>query len=472
MLAQLQTSSGTVLSDEAVRRLQASFNGQVIGPGDQEYDGARKIRAANFDTFPALVARPADVIDVIRAVNFARQNQVAVAVRSGGHSFAGYSTVNGGLVIDLSAMKDIAIDPERRVARVQPGLTWAEYAVEANKYGLATSSGDVGSVGVGGLIMGGGIGWMVRKHGLTIDHLISVDLVTADGRFVTASADENPELFWAVRGGGGNFGIATSFELQLHPAGTILGGAVFYSGADGKQVLREYARYANEAPDELSTQALMLTAPPLPFIPQELHGTPVILVVIAYNGDLQEGERVVAPLRSLATPIADFVGPMPYPAMFEIYEEATIRGRGEEVRSTYLDSVDDALIDTILEHFSQASSPLNAVQWRVLGGAMGRVAAEATAFAHRDKRYMVTLIANWLMPDDAQPHLEWLERFWTAVRPFGAGVYVNFLGLEGEARIREAYKPETYRRLAEVKRRYDPTNFLRLNQNVKPLVYV
>jgi FAD/FMN-containing dehydrogenase len=459
------------LAESPVQQLAARLAGELILPTDEAYEEARKIRAGNFDKFPALVVRPADVIDVIRAVNFARENDLTVAVRSGGHSFAGYSTVEGGLVIDLSSMKDISIDPERRVARVQPGLTWAEYAAEANKYGLATSSGDVGSVGVGGLIMGGGIGWMVRKHGLTIDHLISVDIVTADGRFVTASADENPDLFWAVRGGGGNFGIATSFELQLYPAGTILGGAVIYSAADGKEVLREYLRYANEAPDELSTQALMLAAaPPLPFIPEHLHGSPIILISVVYNGDLEEGERVLAPLRSLATPIADLVGPMPYPAQFELYHEATIRGRGEELRSTYLYEVKDELIDIVLERLYQATSPLNAVQWRVLGGAMARVPADATAFAHRDKPYMVTLIANWLDVPESQPHLAWLEQFWAAVQPYGAGVYVNFLGLEGEDRIREAYKPATYERLAEVKRRYDPTNFFRLNQNVKPKV--
>ncbi len=468
MLVQTRASSGPALSESVVERLRRGFVGQVIGPGDPAYDEARKIRAANFDKFPALVARPADEIDVIRAVTFAREHQLTVAVRSGGHSFAGYSTVEGGLVIDLSGLKAIAIDPERRVARVQPGLTWAEYAAEAHKYGLATSSGDVGSVGVGGLIMGGGIGWMVRKHGLTIDHLLSVDVVTADGRLVTASADEKPDLFWAVRGGGGNVGIATSFELQLYPAGTILGGAVFYAAADGKAVLREYLRYAHAAPDELSTQAMMMYAPPLPVIPRELHGAPVIGLLVAYNGDQAEGERVLAPLRSLAAPLLDLIGPMPYPALFAITEEATIKGRGEELRSTYLHAADDALLDTVLEHFLQATSPLSAVQWRVLGGAMARVPADATAFAHRDKPYMVTLIANWLNPRDSRPHLEWLERFWSAVRPFGAGVYVNFLGIEGEARIREAYSPATYRRLAGVKRRYDPTNFFRLNQNVTP----
>ena len=468
MLVQTRASSGPALSESVVERLRRGFVGQVIGPGDPDYDAARKIRAANFDKFPALVARPADEIDVIRAVKFAREHRLAVAVRSGGHSFAGYSTVEGGLVIDLSGMKAITIDPERRVARVQPGLTWAEYAAAAHEYGLATSSGDVGSVGVGGLIMGGGIGWMVRKHGLTIDHLLSVDVVTADGRLVTASADEHPDLFWAVRGGGGNAGIATAFELQLHPAGTILGGAVFYAAADGQTVLREYLRYAHAAPDELSTQAMMMYAPPLPFIPQHLHGAPVIALLVAYNGDLAEGERVLAPLRSLANPLLDLIGPMPYPALFEITKEATIKGRGEELRSTYLHAVDDALLDTVLEHFLQATSPLNLVQWRVLGGAMARVPADATAFAHRDKPYMVTLIANWLDPRDSRPHLAWLERFWAAVRPFGSGVYVNFLGVEGEARIREAYPPETYRRLAAVKRRYDPTNFFRLNQNVTP----
>jgi FAD/FMN-containing dehydrogenase len=462
LLVQTPAPSGPALSEPVVDRLRRGFVGRVIGPGDPDYDAARKLRAAHFDKFPALVARPADEIDVSRAVRFAREHRLTVAGRSGGHSFAGYSTVAGGLVTDLSGLKATAIDPARRVARVRPGSTWAEYAAAAHAYGLATSSGAVGG---GGLIMGGGIGWMVRKHGLTIDHLLSVDVVTADGRLVTAGADAHPDLFWAVRGGG-NAGIATAFELQLHPAGTILGGAGFYAAADAR---RSCARsYAHAAPDELSTQAMMMYAPPLPFIPQELHGAPVIALLVAYSGDPAEGERVLAPLRALATPLRDLIGPMPYPARFEITKEATSKGRGEALRSTYLHAVDDALLDTVLEHFLQAPSPLNLVQWRVLGGAMARVPADATAFAHRDKPYMVTLIANWLDARDSRPHLAWLERFRAAVRPFGAGVYVNFLGIEGEARIREAYPPAPYRRLAAVKQRYDPTDFFHLNQNVTP----
>src|SRR5581483_7961134 len=417
---------------------------------------------------PGLIVRAADAIDVIRAVNFAREQDLTLAVRSGGHSIAGHSAVDGGLMLDLSAMKGMHVDPERGVARVQPGVTWGEYARQAQEYGLATSSGDVATVGVGGLALGGGIGWMVRKYGLTIDHLLSVDVVTADGRLLTASETEHPDLFWGLRGGGGNFGIATSFELKLRPAGTVLGGAVFYSTERTQDVLRAYAAYASQAPDELTTITTVMPAPPLPFIPAALHGTPVIAVAVCYVGDLEVGQRVVAPLRALETPIADVIGPMPYPGMFALTEAATVKGWQHADRSAYLRTLDGDVLDAIAEYGQRPTSPASLAQVRVLGGAMARVPADATAFAHRDKPYMLTIINMWEPGLDPEPHRAWTKDFWRAVRPRAEGVYVNFLEDEGDARVREAYTPATYARLVALKQQYDPTNFFRLNQNIRP----
>ena len=466
-----------VVSDEAweedLSDVRARLQGELIGPGDRDYGNARAAWNGMADGRPALIARCADALDVGVALGFARAQGLPVAVRSGGHSIAGHSTCVGGLVIDLSRMKGIEIDTARRVARVEPGLTWGEVAAATQPHGLAITSGDTASVGVGGLALGGGIGWMVRKHGLAIDNLRSVELVTADGQFVSANASENTELFWGLRGGGGNFGVATSFEFDLHPVGTVLGGGVFYAAtnaAETEDILRAYARLAAAAPDELSTQALLTTAPPAPFIPQEWQGRPVVAIAVCYTGDPAEGEQIVAPLRRLATPIADVVAPMPYPAIFSLTAIGEIPGLRHHVRSAFLERLDEGALHALVTAAAETMSPETLVQLRVLGGAMGRVASEATAFAHRDKGYMV-MVTNFGpgLVDDTQRHAR-TERMWEAIEPYAAGVYVNFLGNEGDGRIRAAYPPATYARLAALKARYDPTNLFRLNQNIVPAV--
>lgn len=304
------------LEKTSIEALKASLQGEVVLPGDESYDSLRRVWHGMIDCNPALIVRCASAADVIAAINFARERGIEMAARSGGHSMAGYGTSEGGMVIDLSDMKAIAIDPLRCTARIEPGLTWGEVANALQPYGLALTSGDVATAGVGGLLLGGGIGWMVRKYGLAIDRLRAVELATAGGQLVRASADENSELFWGLRGGGGNFGVATAFEVNLHPGGTILGGAVFYEATEAERILKDYARIASEAPDELSTQAILVLAPPMPFIPPEKQGIPVVGILVCYTGDLVEGERIVAPLRQLATPIADLISPMPYPAIF------------------------------------------------------------------------------------------------------------------------------------------------------------
>lgn len=470
MTQRTETLADRTWDDAAVERLRASLDGELITPEADAYEQARRVWNGLVDRYPALIVRAATAADVAQAVGFARAHRLPLAVRSGGHSMAGHGTVDHGLVLDLAGMKALRIDPERRLARAEPGLTWGEYAQQADAYGLATTSGDMGTVGIGGLALGGGIGWFVRRYGLTIDNLQAVELVTADGRLVRASAEEHPDLFWAVRGGGGNFGVATAFEFRLHPAGTILGGAVFYPLERLHEVLSAYVRLAVAAPDELTSMAMIMPAPAAPFMPAEVQGTPVLAIMACYAGDLAAGERVLAPLRALDTPIVDVIGPMPYPGMFALTAEAAPAGILHEIRSTYLRALDDELLATIVAHSRAMTVPAGGVQLRVLGGAMARVPAEATAFAHRDKPFLLSVIGAWVDPAETARHQSWVQGFWRALRPHAAGVYVNFLEDEGDGRVRDAYPPATYERLAVIKRRYDPDNLFRLNQNIRPWV--
>jgi FAD/FMN-containing dehydrogenase len=439
-------------------------------PGDDDYVEAQTVWNGAIDRHPALIVRCLNTSDVITAVTFAREHHLLVSVRSGGHSMAGFGTNNGGMVIDLSRMRAITIDLAQRTARIEPGLTWSEVARAAHRYGLALTSGDTGSVGVGGLLLGGGMGWMVRKYGLTIDRLRAVELVTADGQFLRASADQYADLFWGLRGGGGNFGVATAFEVDLHMAGMVLGGAVFYNAADADRLLRAYAHYAAEAPEELTTNGMLLSAPRAPFIPQAYQGKPVFMIQMCYTGDLAEGEQVIAPLRSLGIPIADIVAPMPYPAMFTLTEEATIPGLAHDERSLLLRTLDGDALHTLVQEALVFMAPGMIVQLRVLGGAMSQVPRDATAFAHRDAQAMI--MVGYMQPKSLQTtylHAS-MEQMWQAIRPYATGAYVNFLADEGEERVHDAYPPATYARLVALKNRYDPTNLFHLNQNIKPTI--
>jgi FAD/FMN-containing dehydrogenase len=456
--------------DRAVKKLTSNLRGDVILPGDAAYETERKIWSANFDRYPAAIVRCVDAEDVRIAVNFAREQGMILSVRSGGHSIAGYSTNDGGLVIDLSNLRKITIDPVSHTARLEPGLTWGEVSNALQPFGLAMTAGNVASVGVGGLLLGGGVGWMVRAYGLSIDRVRSVELVTADGQMLRASADENPELFWGLRGGGGNFGIATAFEVDLHPGGTVLGGIVFYEATEAERILKEYARLAVAAPDELSTQAMLALAPPAPFIPPEKQGTPIVGILVCYTGDLSEGERVVAPLRQLATPIADLIGPMPYPQIFALTEVGEVRGLQHHGRSQFFETFTDEMLHTLVEASQSVMSPETIVSLWVLGGAMSRIPIEATAFAHRDKQGMV-LITHFapLSADTASLHAR-TQHIFQALMPYANGVYVGFVADEGKQRVHDFYPPATYDRLVALKNQYDPTNLFGQNQNIKPNV--
>ncbi len=447
----------------SISELRAVLNGRVIAPDDVGYDEARTVFYGGIDRRPAVIIRVASAADVSQVVSLARETGLELAVRGGGHSLAGYSVSDGGIVLDLSDMKALQIDTEQRTAWAETGLTAGEYTTVAGTHGLATGFGDTGSVGIGGITLGGGVGYLVRKYGLTIDDLLAAEVVTADGELLHADAGTHPDLFWAIRGGGGNFGVATRFRFRLHEVDTIVGGMLLLPAT--QDVIASFVAEAETAPEELSAIANIMPAPPMPFVPAEHHGRLVIMAMLVYAGELEAGERAMAPFRALATPLADTIGPKPYPEMYE----PTGPGPDEEVaRSLFIDSVDSRVAETIVEHLHASTAPLAVAQLRVLGEAMARVPAEATAFAHRKRRIMVALAAVYEHREEEAVHEDWVTGFAAALGQGGAGVYANFLGDEGEARVREAYPGSTWDRLAAIKGRYDPTNLFRLNQNIAP----
>jgi FAD/FMN-containing dehydrogenase len=447
---------------------EAGLRGSIVFPGSPDYDLARQVNHANADGRPALIVRAADASDVADTVDLARESGLTLSVRGGGHSLAGYGTNDGGIVLDLGPMKGLHIDPERRLAWAQPGLTAKEYSVAAAAHGLATPFGDTGSVGIAGLTLGGGIGWLVRKFGLAIDALVAVEIVTADGRQVTASADSHPDLFWAVRGGGGNFGVVTRFQFKLYPVGEILGGALFMPAT--RDVLRSLVPIAASAPEELTTISFMIALPPAPFVPAELVGTISIAIMFVWSGDPAAGQAALQPFRDVASPLVELAMPMPYPGIYQMLESAEMRSLAVH-RSRFLSTLDDDAVDAILAAMAEPSSPMAMIQMRVLGGQMARVGATETAFAHRDAAVMALIITLYDDPSTEAAHVAWTEALHEKLATNDVGVYSNFLDAEGEERIRAAYPAGTYERLADVKRRYDPANLFHLNQNIRPATH-
>ena len=437
--------------------------GRVIVPDDADYDEARQLFYGGMDPRPAAIVRAADADDVVRAIRVARETGVELAVRSGGHSLAGHSVVDDGFVIDLAEIRSLDIDADGRTAWTGAGLTAKEYSVAANAQGLATGFGDAGSVGIGGITLGGGVGFLIRKHGLTIDSLLAAELVTADGDVVHVDAGSHPDLFWAIRGGGGNFGVATRFHFRLHEVGTVVGGLMIQPATPDS--IASFVDATREAPEELTAIANVMTAPPMPFIPEDRVGTPVLFSLIVFAGDLDEGERAVGVLRDVAEPIADMTRRMPYPEIYLPEEEGF--HPIDVVRTLFLDAFDRGTAETILDHVSASTGTMAVGQLRVLGGEMARIPNDATAFAHRDRAMMAGCAAIFEDVEERPVHAAWLDRFVAALGP-GPGAYVNFLTDEGEARVREAYPGPTWDRLRDIKRRYDPTNLFRHNQNIPP----
>jgi FAD/FMN-containing dehydrogenase len=460
----------TAIADGSIAELADAVRGEVVRPADPGYDEARAIWNGAHDARPALIVRCAGVSDVMRAVEFARSEQLLVAVRGGGHSIPGFSTCDDGIVIDLSPMKGVRVDPKAGIASAQPGLTWSEFDRETQAFGLAVTGGLVSSTGVAGFTLGGGIGWLMRKHGLTCDNLVGADVVTADGSLVRASEQENAELFWGLRGGGGNFGIVTAFDLRVHPVGpTVLAGPMFYPGELAGDILRFYREWAPQAPEELTTMVSLATAPPVPFLPEEWHGRGVVVLPTLYAGSVEAGERAVAPLRELGEPIADLIGPMPYVAMQSLLDPLWGRGAHNYFKAGWLRGLDDAAIETLVAHHAGVSSPKSEIHIHQMGGAVAGVPAERTAFGDRSAPFLMNIIASTFTADGYEDAVGWAQALHGAMGPaLTGGTYVNFLSAEGEQRVQDAYGAQKFARLQALKNEYDPTNLFRLNQNIPP----
>ncbi len=443
---------------------EIALKGRVIRPNDAEYDQARTVFLGGFDSRPALIAKPIDTSDVARVIAYARERDLPFSVRSGGHSGAGHCTNDGGIVLDLRDMKALEVDVASRTAWAETGLSAGEYSTTVGAHGLATGFGDTGSVGIGGITLAGGIGYLARKHGMTIDSVLAAHVVTANGETLHVNAQSHPDLFWALRGGGGNFGIVTRFQYTLQPVDQVVGGMLMLPATP--EVIVGAIEASDAAPEELTTIVNVMPAPPMPFVPKEHHGRLVAMILLCFAGGAEAGARAIAPLRALATPLVDMVRPMRYPEIYppedESYHPKAV------ARTLFIDHVDRSVATTIVDYLQRSDASLRVAQLRVLGGAMARVPADATAFAHRTSRILVNVAAFYDGPDDRPRRDAWVKEFSAALHQRDAGAYVAFLANEGEARVRAAYPGSTWDRLEAVKARYDPDNLFRLNQNVAP----
>ena len=458
------TSDGDdrIIEEAVVQEFGANLRGPLLRPGDDGYDQARKVWNGMIDRRPALIARCAGVADVMTAVRFARTNGVLVSVKGGGHNITGNAVCEGGVMIDLSPMKSVRVDPIKRIARAEAGLTWGEYNGETQAFGLATTGGVVSTTGIAGLTLGGGLGWMMGKHGLSCDNLLSADLLTAEGKFVTVSADEHPDLFWGLRGGGGNFGVVTSFEYQLHPVGPVLAGMVVHPMTKAKEVLRFYRDFCRICPDEMLSAAALMTS---------ADGAPVAAIVAAYIGDAASGEAAMAPLRRFGAPLADTIAPASYVQLNTLFDAAVPYGNVQRYwKSSFLKELGDDLIDLFVARSAMLLSPMSMVMLFHMHGAATRVDRNDTAFGLRQDQWDYDVISQWIDPAETAQHVLWTREFWTAVEPFSTGeVYVNHLDAEEATRIRAAYGGH-YERLVALKNKYDPINLFRMNQNIRPTV--
>jgi FAD/FMN-containing dehydrogenase len=454
--------NGVPVSPDSVSAFRTRFNGDLIHPGSPTYDSARSVWNGMIDRRPALIAQCKTVEDVQSAIRFARDEKLPIAIRGGGHNAAGLGVVDDGIVIDLTPMRGIAVDPARRTARVGGGATWGELDAATTAHGLATTGGAVSTTGVAGLTLGGGLGWLMRSYGLACDNLIGAEVVTADGEVVRASASENPDLLWALRGGGGNFGVVTTFEFQLHPLANVFGGLLIYPFDKVRDVLTLYRDVTKNAPDALTVFAAMLHAP---------DGAKVAALLICYNGNAADGEKAIKAIRDFEIqPIAGEVGTIPYTAMQKLLDEGMPKGLHVHWRSEFVSSIPDALIEASVSAFAKAQSPLNVMLIEQFGGAVSRVEADATAFDQRDASYNLVIVSRWTDPADAETNVSWARATSEAAKPFTNGrVYVNYIGAnEASDRVRAAYSPEKFARLASIKRKYDPMNVFRINQNIPP----
>jgi FAD/FMN-containing dehydrogenase len=450
----------TVLDDATVQEFKGSLRGELLTSGDAGYDAARTVWNGMFDRRPALIARCAGVADVINSVNFARTKNLLIAVRGGDHSLAGHSVCEGGIMIDLSPMRSVRVDPAKQTARAEGGARWRDFDHETQAFGLATTGGTNSDTGIGGLTLGGGLGWLAGKYGLACDNLLSADVVTADGRLLTASATQNADLFWGLRGGSGNFGIVTSFEYKLHRVGQVLAGLVVHPFDKAKDILRFYREFSTAIPDEVNTLGALLTTP---------EGLQVAAIAVCYNGAIEQGEKVLRPLREFGPPLVDQIGPMPYTAVQTMTDAMFPRGRQYYWKANLMHHLSDDAIKTIIDHFAAVPSPHTVIGFQQLGNAVNRVGQDVTAFSHRDALYDFLMLSGWENPSDAERNIRWTRELSSAIQPFlRGGIYVNAFTDDSKQGIRDAYRPETYERLVALKNTYDPENMFRLNPNIKP----
>jgi FAD/FMN-containing dehydrogenase len=455
----LKDRSGRSIDAKVVLDFAAGISGRTIGPDDPDYDGARRIWNASIDRHPGLIVRCSGVADIIHTIQFARARDVLIAVRGGGHNVAGRALCDDGIVIDLSAMKGVLVDPGQRTALVQAGATLADVDRETHVFGLAVPAGVVSRTGIAGLTLGGGVGWLVRKHGLTCDNVLAFDVVTADGVALRASAEENEDLFWALRGGGGNFGVVTSFKFRAHPVDTVLGGLIVHPRAAAPSVIRHYRDFLATAPEDVTAYAAFVSTP---------EGEPAVAIAACHCGPLAEGEAVLAPLRSHGTPLLDAIGPMPFPQMQRLLDDAFPDGTHNYWKSTFLREFGDDAVDLVIEHANRMRSPLSAVVVEFYGGAAGRIGQAETAFAQRQAQFDIGFMAQWTNPEEEGMHRAWAREMYDALRPHSSGGYLlNFLDEESPDIVRAAFGAN-YERLAALKAKYDPTNMFSLNQNIKP----
>jgi FAD/FMN-containing dehydrogenase len=452
-----------------IEELKRDFKGEVLLPGDGAYESARRIWNAMIDKRPAIIARSATRSDVVRAVNFARDNGLPLAVRGGGHHIAGNALCDDGLVVDLSRMKSARVDPAARRVTIEGGATLGDLDAATQAHGLATPVGINSTTGIAGLTLGGGFGWLSRKYGMTVDNLESAEVVTAAGEVVRASATEHPDLFWALRGGGGNFGVVTLFEFRLHPVGPdVLSGLIVYPLAEAKPVLQQYREFLARAPEELSVWTILRKAPPLPFLPEKVHGEGIVALALVYAGDPKRGESLIEPLRRLGSPFGEHVGVQPYVAWQQTFDPLLTAGSRNYWKSHNLSTLEDGLLDVVVEYAGTLPSPQCEIFFGALGGAAERPAPGSTAYAHRDARFVMNVHGRWEDPTDDTACIGWARDFFNASAPFASGgVYVNFLTADERDRVRSAYG-SNYDRLARVKREYDPANLFRMNQNIEP----
>jgi FAD/FMN-containing dehydrogenase len=474
MSVEIRTLSGRdiVLPDDALDQLRDSLHGRLLTRGTPGYDDARTIWNAMIDRRPALIASCVDTSDVANAVRFARENSLLTSIRGGGHNVAGNAVSDNGFMIDLSPMKSVVVDPATRTARVGAGATLADVDRATQEHGLATPLGINSTTGVAGLTLGGGFGWLSRRLGLSSDNLRAADVVTATGERIRASADENQDLFWALKGGGGNFGVVTSFEFALHPVGpNVLAGLIVHPLDDAKDVLRFYRSFAPEAPEELALWFVMRKAPPLPFLPPEWHGREIVVLAACYSGDLADGERILKPLREFGHPIADVIGPQPFAAWQTILDPLLTPGMRNYWKSHDFLDLDDGLIDVLVDFARRIPDPNTEIAFAQLGGAISRLTNADSAYARREAQYLVNLHGRWADQSSDATCIAWARELFNAAAPFSTGsVYVNFLSADDDNRVRSAYGAN-YDRLVALKNRYDPTNLFQVNQNIRPTTY-